>query len=135
MRSNDLFLGLPYDVFLFTFLQELMSIELGVQLGTYFHYAGSMHAYDRDGAKIASIASASGVHSMSMPALENPEELLTFTNVEREIRQGNPSVRLQSRYWRDLAGVLEHFRASKFHDSAGAAALLNDNTYRRLLTT
>ena len=37
MRSNDAFWGLPYDVFLFTMLQELMAAELGVELGTYYH--------------------------------------------------------------------------------------------------
>ena len=37
MRSNDLYLGLPYDVFSFTMFQELMSLALGVDLGFYKH--------------------------------------------------------------------------------------------------
>lgn len=48
MRSNDIWLGFPYDVFQFCNLQVLMSMELGVELGTYTHIAGSLHLYKRD---------------------------------------------------------------------------------------
>lgn len=48
MRSNDIWMGFPYDVFQFTNMQVLMSMELGVDLGTYTHIAGSLHLYERD---------------------------------------------------------------------------------------
>lgn len=48
MRSNDLWMGFPYDVFQFMNMQVLMSMELGVELGTYTHIAGSLHLYERD---------------------------------------------------------------------------------------
>lgn len=48
MRSNDIWLGFPYDVFQFTAMQILMSMELGVELGTYTHIAGSLHLYERN---------------------------------------------------------------------------------------
>lgn len=48
MRSNDIWLGFPYDVFQFTSMQVLMSMELGAELGTYTHIAGSLHLYERD---------------------------------------------------------------------------------------
>lgn len=48
MRSNDIWLGFPYDVFQFTCMQILLSMELGVGLGTYTHVAGSLHLYKRD---------------------------------------------------------------------------------------
>ena len=48
MRSNDLWLGFPYDVFQFTAMQILMSMELGLDLGTYTHIAGSLHLYERN---------------------------------------------------------------------------------------
>ena len=48
MRSNDLWLGLPYDVFCFTSVQRLIAEELGVRLGTYTHNVGSLHLYDRN---------------------------------------------------------------------------------------
>lgn len=48
MRSNDIWLGLPYDLFNFTCLQILMSMELDVEVGCYYHNAGSLHLYKRD---------------------------------------------------------------------------------------
>lgn len=51
MRSNDLWMGFPYDVFQFTCLQILLAMELDVELGTYTHIAGSLHLYERDYAK------------------------------------------------------------------------------------
>ena len=34
MRSNDIWMGFPYDVFQFTCMQIFMSMELGVEIGT-----------------------------------------------------------------------------------------------------
>lgn len=48
MRSNDIWMGVPYDMFSFTFLQMKMAMELGVDIGQYTHYAGSLHIYARD---------------------------------------------------------------------------------------
>ena len=48
MRSNDVYLGLPHDVFSFTMIQELVARRLGAELGTYRHIVGSLHLYDRD---------------------------------------------------------------------------------------
>nr|DAV91447.1 MAG TPA: hypothetical protein [Caudoviricetes sp.] len=48
MRSNDIWLGFPFDVFQFTNLQVWMAMELGVGVGTYTHIAGSLHLYQRD---------------------------------------------------------------------------------------
>lgn len=48
MRSNDIWMGVPYDMFSFCFLQMKMAMELGVYVGSYTHYAGSLHMYQRD---------------------------------------------------------------------------------------
>lgn len=48
MRSNDVIKGLSYDVFMFTFLQELMAAELGVELGEYHHVTTNVHLYEDD---------------------------------------------------------------------------------------
>lgn len=52
MRSNDIWLGLPYDLFNFTCMQMQMAMELGIEVGTYYHNAGSLHMYKRDIEKI-----------------------------------------------------------------------------------
>lgn len=49
MRSNDIWMGFPYDVFTFTALQCKMAMELDVKIGEYTHIAGSLHLYERNG--------------------------------------------------------------------------------------
>lgn len=46
MRSNDLWWGVPYDVFQFTTMQEMIALALGKELGPYTHIAGSSHIYE-----------------------------------------------------------------------------------------
>ena len=46
MRSNDLFWGLQYDLFNFTMIQELLANEIGIDVGSYYHVAGSLHVYE-----------------------------------------------------------------------------------------
>lgn len=48
MRSNDLWMGFPYDVFQFTCMQIWLSMRLHVDLGEYTHIAGSLHLYKRN---------------------------------------------------------------------------------------
>lgn len=48
MRSNDLWMGFPNDVFQFTCMQVYLAMKLGLNLGTYTHIAGSLHLYERD---------------------------------------------------------------------------------------
>jgi hypothetical protein len=47
MRSTDLIFGLGNDVPAFTFMQEMMAFELGVELGPYVHVSNSLHVYER----------------------------------------------------------------------------------------
>jgi len=44
-RSNDLHWGLPTNVFQFSWILELMSISLGVEVGTQTHNSKSLHLY------------------------------------------------------------------------------------------
>ena len=48
MRSNDLWMGFPNDVFQFTCMQIYLAMRLNVGLGSYTHVAGSLHMYERD---------------------------------------------------------------------------------------
>jgi thymidylate synthase len=48
MRSNDIWLGTPYDVAFFTELQKYIAHRVGVECGTYTHFVTSIHAYDRN---------------------------------------------------------------------------------------
>lgn len=46
MRSNDIFLGLPYNLLQFTSLQEIIAGWLDLELGEYMHISDSMHMYN-----------------------------------------------------------------------------------------
>lgn len=88
MRSNDLFLGVPYDVFLFTYMQELMSLDLGVEMGEYHHYATSLHIYDAHVEDCRRIAedNPSG-EGLSVPS-KSRCDLIKLAEIEAAIRIG-----------------------------------------------
>lgn len=56
MRSNDVVLGLPYNVIQWTTIQEILAGWLGVEVGEYVHHADSLHVYNRDHEAYDSIA-------------------------------------------------------------------------------
>lgn len=72
MRSNDIILGFTNDVFQFTMLQEAMQVQLkhemypDLELGHYFHNAGSMHIYDRHFEMAKAIIETPNAHDLSM---------------------------------------------------------------------
>lgn len=61
MRSNDAWLGMPYDVFAMTMLAMQVGLELSYhtgnsyQIGTMHHYAASRHLYIKDLEKAKSV--------------------------------------------------------------------------------
>lgn len=48
MRSNDVWLGTPYDLFQFTQLQMSIATVLRIEPGVYRHTAWSLHLYESD---------------------------------------------------------------------------------------
>ena len=47
MRSNDLIYGFCNDQYCWTKLQQLVADELGLPIGTYYHFAHDLHIYKR----------------------------------------------------------------------------------------
>lgn len=47
MRSNDLIYGFCNDQYCWTKLQKLIADELGIPIGTYYHFAHDLHIYER----------------------------------------------------------------------------------------
>ncbi|MCK4258492.1 MAG: thymidylate synthase [Halanaerobiales bacterium] len=70
MRSQDLWLGFPYDIFTFTLLHELMAGFLNIQSGKYFHFVDSLHIYEREFEKVKCL-------------LENNDKIQSFSNSPR----------------------------------------------------
>ena len=72
MRSNDVYLGVPYDVFNFTMWQEYIASLLNINIGTYTHCVNSMHFYEKDRQKI-----------LKASKIKEPEEYI-MENMPRE---------------------------------------------------
>lgn len=54
-RSNDVFLGIPYNAFVFNTIQRYMAMKLGLPLGVQRHFTDSLHLYERDFARVDEI--------------------------------------------------------------------------------
>lgn len=94
MRSNDIMFGTTYDVFMFTFLQELMASELGLEVGTYKHFACNFHFYKKDMPKIEAILA------------ENPDkDTLQMAKIPANFRDHDLPIllELEDQYWEDDA--------------------------------
>jgi thymidylate synthase len=125
MRSNDVFIGLPYDVFAFTMLQEILARTLNVEIGAYKHAVGSLHLYEKN-RKAAKQYLDEGwqetVAAMPPMPLGDPwPALRMLLKAESEIRQGEisdaASLKLDD-YWTDLVRLLQIFRYRKDKNTA-----------------
>jgi len=135
MRSNDVYWGLPHDVFCFTMLQEYIARILGVELGSYKHVVGSLHIYEereKGAHEFLNEGFQSTEHPMpSMPFTAPMRSLSLLLSAEGELRE--PSVdwlrvnRFESDmdpYWADLVRLLHSYRLFKDSgDDPGAAAM------------
>jgi thymidylate synthase len=92
MRANDAYRGAVSDVFSFTFLQEVLAHQLGLELGSYTHVAGSYHLYESDdGLADRVLADAAPVNFEPfpvMPAGDNWDALHQIFTLERALRNG-----------------------------------------------
>jgi thymidylate synthase len=95
MRSNDAWLGFPYDLHNFTCLQIIMAKLLGIQVGSYFHFTGSFHIYEdqfENLKKYMEVVRADAVESTKPPefvGLEGLENSLKIVNHIEEKLRGN----------------------------------------------
>jgi thymidylate synthase len=75
MRSNDVYLGLPYDLMQFCTLQCTLAQVFRVTPGFYRHSVGSMHAYEKDLPAIEKMQVAPDEHEYDDP-WAIPDELV-----------------------------------------------------------
>lgn len=128
MRSNDCWLGIPYDAMMFTRLQIALAWALGVGVGTYRHLADSFHLYLRDLPKTKALHRVSLDETWTVPPLTptcsdtHPGErslqraLTRFQNV----RKWAISATLNCG-WKMSSGA--HWYAERLRDSATAGVL------------
>lgn len=118
MRSNDAILGLPYDVFTFTMLQEFLACELGLGLGSYSHWAASLHLYERHFKLAQSIVNSRSEESFEMPPMESHGQIQEFLELEARTRRGESAISSKEAkslnlYWQHLLSVLDWHRLAR----------------------
>ncbi len=99
MRSNDAWLGLPYDLAFFTMLQELVWVRLittkyyKLKLGTYEHLVGSLHLYEKHYDKADQVY-ANDCVPLIMPAMlpTTIAQMDEFLMYERHLRVAGSAV-------------------------------------------
>ena len=117
MRSQDAWLGLPYDVFTTTVLHELLAGWLEVDLGDYHHVIDSLHLYDQHIEQARSLGHQAG--GAESPCLQVPWEDFDalLAQVIAGERVGHPG-------WDDFATVLGSYRLWKDGEYDKARAML-----------
>lgn len=120
MRSQDAWLGLPYDLFTFTILHELLAGWLDVKLGSYHHLVDSLHLYDQhlDAAEDVSD------HLESQP--EMPPLTVPWEDFDMMVNQIIAGETVGHPGWDDFATVLASYRLWKARDFDNARSLLPD---------
>jgi thymidylate synthase len=113
MRSNDVFRGMPHDLFCFTMLQEIIARSVQAELGSYHHIVGSLHMYDADVSKLdAFIAEGWQATTRAMPAMPAGDPWLGVSSLlcaESRLRTGTPPNDTDfgpEPYWADLGRLL-----------------------------
>lgn len=106
VRSNDLNWGFPYDVFHWTMLQEIFALELGVQLGKYHHFVGSLHIYEKDYSFLREVLSGKSSAELEMEPMPLSTKLDIIEKLdlaEKKFREeGLMETSNLPRWWEDL---------------------------------
>jgi len=88
MRSQDALQVLPYDVFIFTMLQEYVKNRLKpkyekFELGKYNHFSGSFHVYQKDLEKANKIISNKQTSTFKMPLMPHYNVKFRLQNMNK----------------------------------------------------
>jgi thymidylate synthase len=124
MRSQDLWLGFPYDIFSATIIHELMAGWLGVRLGEYRHHVDSLHLYDSHVASAHAVAGGSA-NSIPMQALSVSWDSLAF--VLGDVIAGNSPTTAEP-LWKTFAAVMASYRNWRIGNRKEAYRILEDAT-------
>jgi thymidylate synthase len=100
MRSNDVWLGVAYDFWMFTRIQLTLAWCLGVEVGNYYHSAASFHIYDRN------IEAAGGLRKTE-DTLEQANPPLGFTNSAQDGVRPSGEDEVVDRVWKSQVWAAE----------------------------
>lgn len=124
MRSNNATTLLPFNLFEFSLLAEVVAAECQVEIGSFSHYAASMHIYDRLRNFSEKILTNGGaIQSVAMPPMPSAiaplEEVKKLVQFEADMRHRSEAIaddtiedeinrirEVHSTYWQQLAFLL-----------------------------
>jgi thymidylate synthase len=96
MRSNNAFTLLPFNLFEFSLLAEVVAVEAGLELGPITYFAGSMHLYDSDAQRASEFLSTAATVPSTMepmPTAVSPlSELTKLAHFEADLRHGSAAL-------------------------------------------
>ena len=107
MRSNDIWLGTPYDFTQFAVLQASVAQAVGVRPGTYVHSASSLHLYERDLEAAEKVSRETHGASMPFPLWGCDDDIGEISKRARELAFGNdffPVTEFEAWAWQELFG-------------------------------
>jgi thymidylate synthase len=147
MRSQSVVGVLPYDLFLFTTIQETLAVALGADLGAYHHISGSLHYYEDEAESVIGVL-AEAVHPpVSMPRMSTAcmgaanKMALAEAEVRLHLRH-DPTAKIDvhsfelDAYWTQILRVLIAGGRRKLGaDSTLSELALIDEPYRSALVT
>jgi len=121
MRSNDAWLGLPYDFFNFTMIQNYISFLLNLKVGRYTHQAGSEHIYSEHFDKVNLLISEPAfIGERNLTPQINNDELPLLLSIEESLRRGQDCsmlIEILHEPWKSMAITLETFCKNKHNKS------------------
>ncbi|GAA3221081.1 thymidylate synthase [Actinocorallia longicatena] len=115
MRSQDVWRGLPYDMFAATVLLELMAGWIGARVGYWHHEVDSLHLYQPEHDAARQVAALGGSAVTPMEPLTVP-----WDGFDKLLDQVIAGERVGVGAWDDLADVMASFRLWRHHDQDGA---------------
>lgn len=150
MRSQSAAMVLPYDLFVFTFIQEAIAVELGLDVGLYYHICGSFHYYLEEEHIVQQVLRENLESSLTyglappvMPQTVSPLSVIpALLRIESQIRQmmkaaapdWMPDTSDLPDYWADLCLILAIGIATKMGRSSSNYTARLPEYYRQMLS-
>ena len=145
MRSNDAYIGFPYNVIQFTTIQEILSGWLDLKVGTYSHFSDSLHIYRKDIAKFKIVRKTPVLNSDNIAIEKQKSKYLIkqiFTNMKKIVNSKNISqddlqkfstLNSSEEGYNNIMLIIGIYAAEKFKHQALIPTLLNKCSNKLLI--
>lgn len=108
MRSQDIWLGFPYDVHNFTCIQMLIASLLGIKPGLFVLNQGSLHAYDQDYKNIQAAAKWTITGAESFTPDSSLKSMSGFHNALKNAETIEEIIRLKPIMYRNARELISY---------------------------